>query len=162
MPGSSKRFAPRFPARVSLAFRAAPGQSSAAISMRWRLMRLGLDWTIEPEFARSTIQTRWPVQGNLDPVVLLGGGEALDRSIDAVLAAFAQGPFIFNLGHGVSAANPDSARRAAGRTGAPAVRGALAHDSEKSSRNVGSISLDHSAANKKFKRPAIRSGTMAQ
>jgi uroporphyrinogen decarboxylase len=67
---------------------------------------VGLDWTIAPEFARSTIQTRCPVQGNLDPVVLLGGGEALDRSIDAVLAAFAQRPFIFNLGHGVLPQTP--------------------------------------------------------
>ena len=38
--------------------------------------------------------------------LLLGGGEALDRSIDAVLAAFAQGPFIFNLGHGVLPQTP--------------------------------------------------------
>jgi uroporphyrinogen decarboxylase len=41
------------------------------------------------------------VQGNLDPLALLAGGIALDRSIDAILAAFARGPFIFNLGHGV-------------------------------------------------------------
>jgi uroporphyrinogen decarboxylase len=67
---------------------------------------VGLDWTIEPEFARSTIQARRPVQGNLDPVVLLGGGEALDCSIDAVLGAFAQRPFIFNLGHGVLPQTP--------------------------------------------------------
>jgi uroporphyrinogen decarboxylase len=62
---------------------------------------VGLDWTIELEFARSMVQKRRPVQGNLDPLVLLAGGTALDRSIDAILAAFSQGPFIFNLGHGV-------------------------------------------------------------
>jgi uroporphyrinogen decarboxylase len=67
---------------------------------------VGLDWTIALEFARSMIQTRRPVQGNLDPVVLLAGGEVLDRSIDAVLAAFAQRPFIFNLGHGVLPQTP--------------------------------------------------------
>jgi uroporphyrinogen decarboxylase len=67
---------------------------------------VGLDWMIEPAFARSTIQTRRPVQGNLDPVVLLGGGEALDRSIDAVLDGFSQRPFIFNLGHGVLPQTP--------------------------------------------------------
>jgi uroporphyrinogen decarboxylase len=67
---------------------------------------IGLDWAIDLEFARSTIQARHPVQGNLDPVVLLSGGEALDRSIDATLNAFSQRPFIFNLGHGVLPQTP--------------------------------------------------------
>ena len=62
---------------------------------------IGLDWTVEPAFARSNLQPRRPIQGNLDPLVLLAGGTALDRSIDAILEAFASGPFIFNLGHGV-------------------------------------------------------------
>lgn len=62
---------------------------------------VGLDWTVEPAFARDHIQTRRPIQGNLDPLVLLIGGAALDRSIDAILEAFSPGPFIFNLGHGV-------------------------------------------------------------
>jgi uroporphyrinogen decarboxylase len=67
---------------------------------------VGLDWTIELEFARSMIQKRRPVQGNLDPLALLAGGVAMDRSIDAILAAFSQGPFIFNLGHGVLPETP--------------------------------------------------------
>jgi uroporphyrinogen decarboxylase len=62
---------------------------------------VGLDWTIELDFARGAIQSRRPIQGNLDPLALLAGGAALDRSIDAILTAFSHGPFIFNLGHGV-------------------------------------------------------------
>lgn len=62
---------------------------------------VGLDWTIELAFARERIQQLRPVQGNLDPLALLVGSEALDRSIDAIVEAFAGGPFIFNLGHGV-------------------------------------------------------------
>src|ERR1700728_2742415 len=62
---------------------------------------IGIDWTVEPGFARQTVQSRRPIQGNLDPLALLVGGEALDRSIDAILDAFSHGPFIFNLGHGV-------------------------------------------------------------
>jgi uroporphyrinogen decarboxylase len=62
---------------------------------------IGLDWMIELAFAREHVQKRRPVQGNLDPLALLVGGETLDRAIDAILEAFAQGPFIFNLGHGV-------------------------------------------------------------
>jgi len=67
---------------------------------------VGLDWTIELEFASSVIQKRCPVQGNLDPLALFAGGRALDQSIDGILAAFSAGPFIFNLGHGVLPQTP--------------------------------------------------------
>lgn len=62
---------------------------------------VGLDWMTEPAYARDQIQCRKPVQGNLDPLVLRAGGAALDRAVDAVMAAFSAGPFIFNLGHGI-------------------------------------------------------------
>jgi uroporphyrinogen decarboxylase len=62
---------------------------------------VGVDWTAELGFVRDQIQPLRPIQGNLDPLALMAGGSALDRSIDAILAAFSSGPFIFNLGHGV-------------------------------------------------------------
>jgi uroporphyrinogen decarboxylase len=67
---------------------------------------VGLDWTIDLGFARNEVQSRKPVQGNLDPVVLLAGGDALDRAVDRIMENFAAGPFIFNLGHGVLPATP--------------------------------------------------------
>ncbi|MGC1778432.1 MAG: uroporphyrinogen decarboxylase [Xanthobacteraceae bacterium] len=67
---------------------------------------VGLDWMIDFSFARERIQKLRPVQGNLDPLVLLAGGAALDRSVDAVVEAFSEGPFIFNLGHGVLPETP--------------------------------------------------------
>jgi uroporphyrinogen decarboxylase len=62
---------------------------------------VGLDWMIDLDFARERIQPRRPVQGNLDPLVLLAGGAALDRGVDAILQALAARPLIFNLGHGI-------------------------------------------------------------
>ncbi len=62
---------------------------------------VGLDWMIDRTFAREHIQSRMPVQGNLDPLALRAGGGALDRAVDAVMQAFAAKPFIFNLGHGI-------------------------------------------------------------
>jgi len=62
---------------------------------------VSLETGIDRDFARAEIQSQVPVQGNLDPEVLRAGGEALDRAVDAVMAAFADGPFIFNLGHGI-------------------------------------------------------------
>jgi uroporphyrinogen decarboxylase len=62
---------------------------------------VGLDWMIDFDFARDEIQSRRPIQGNLDPLALLVGGRALDAAIDRIIDAFGGGPFIFNLGHGV-------------------------------------------------------------
>jgi|SRR5579862_1219765 len=62
---------------------------------------IGLDWMIELGFARDHIQSKRTIQGNLDPLALLAGGTAQDRATDAILEAFGQAPFIFNLGHGI-------------------------------------------------------------
>ena len=67
---------------------------------------VGLDWMVDPSFARDNVQSRRPVQGNLDPLALVAGGSALDRAVDLVLEAFAGGPFIFNLGHGIVPETP--------------------------------------------------------
>jgi uroporphyrinogen decarboxylase len=67
---------------------------------------VGLDWTVDLVFARDQIQWRMPVQGNLDPLVLVAGGDALDRAIDRILEVFSEGPFIFNLGHGILPQTP--------------------------------------------------------
>ncbi len=62
---------------------------------------VGLDWTVDRKFARERVQSRAAVQGNLDPLVLVAGGAALDREVDAIMSAFAGGRFVFNLGHGI-------------------------------------------------------------
>jgi uroporphyrinogen decarboxylase len=62
---------------------------------------VGLDWMVDLMFAREHVQSQRPVQGNLDPLALLVGGKALDDAVDAILDALRQGPFIFNLGHGI-------------------------------------------------------------
>ena len=59
-----------------------------------------LDWI------RDRLQAHLPVQGNLDPVLLVAGGAELDRRVAAILGALACGPFIFNLGHGILPETP--------------------------------------------------------
>ena len=48
------------------------------------------------------VQTVKPIQGALDPMLLIQGGPALDRRIDQFVEAWGQGPWIFNLGHGIT------------------------------------------------------------
>lgn len=62
---------------------------------------IGLDWMVERSYARDYVQKRRAIQGNLDPLALLAGGDTLDRAVDTILEAFGEGAFIFNLGHGV-------------------------------------------------------------
>jgi len=61
---------------------------------------LSLDTTVPLTFAK-TVQKTVTVQGNLDPAALVVGGEVLESSVRRILSALDQGPFIFNLGHGV-------------------------------------------------------------
>ncbi len=70
------------------------------------LNAVGLDWTIDRTYVRERIQSRIAVQGNLDPLVLVAGGDGLDLETDAILDAFGRGPFIFNLGHGILPQTP--------------------------------------------------------
>jgi uroporphyrinogen decarboxylase len=67
---------------------------------------VSIDWTAEPSFIRARVQNRVAVQGNLDPLVLLAGGEALDRAVDGVIANYGKAPLIFNLGHGILPETP--------------------------------------------------------
>jgi uroporphyrinogen decarboxylase len=47
------------------------------------------------------IQKRKPIQGALDPLLLRAGGPELERRIDQMIEAWGQGPYVFNLGHGI-------------------------------------------------------------
>ncbi len=62
---------------------------------------VGLDETVSPEWADRVLPPGLPVQGNLDPLALIAGGETLDAAVDRVTAAFADRPHVFNLGHGI-------------------------------------------------------------
>lgn len=66
------------------------------------------------------IQTLKPIQGALDPLLLRAGGPELERRIDEMLQAWGDGPYIFNLGHGILPDTPiDHVQRAVDRvTGA--------------------------------------------
>ena len=67
---------------------------------------VSIDWAAEPSLIRERVQSRIGVQGNLDPLALIAGGAALDRAVDDVLANYAQGRLIFNLGHGILPETP--------------------------------------------------------
>jgi uroporphyrinogen decarboxylase len=67
---------------------------------------VGLDTTVPAGFACARLRPLAIVQGNLDPVLLLSGGAALESAIREMRRAFAGGPWVFNLGHGVLPETP--------------------------------------------------------
>lgn len=66
---------------------------------------VSLDWTVTMEAARA-LQRHVCVQGNLDPARLAAGGEQLDAAVTRICTALRDGPFVFNLGHGISLETP--------------------------------------------------------
>ena len=67
---------------------------------------IGLDETVDPVWANRELHPDLPVQGNLDPLALIAGGETLRDATHRILDAFAGRPHIFNLGHGIQQTTP--------------------------------------------------------
>lgn len=67
---------------------------------------LGLDTTVPLGWAREVLQPKACLQGNLDPLALVAGGEGLWRATEDILEQLAGGPFVFNLGHGIVPETP--------------------------------------------------------
>ena len=67
---------------------------------------ISIDSTLPLAWAAAHLQPHCTVQGNLDPVALLAGGDALRNAASRILEALAGGPFVFNLGEGVLPQTP--------------------------------------------------------
>jgi uroporphyrinogen decarboxylase len=67
---------------------------------------IGIDTAVPPGYARRSLQPHATVQGNLDPVLLIVGGAALEEAVRKLRQMLGRGPYIFNLGHGVLPETP--------------------------------------------------------
>jgi uroporphyrinogen decarboxylase len=67
---------------------------------------IGIDTAVPPSYARQNLQPHGTVQGNLDPVLLIAGGVALEETVRGLRCTLGKGPYIFNLGHGVLPETP--------------------------------------------------------
>ena len=67
---------------------------------RVAVQAVGLDTACPLPVGRAVQRIR-PIQGALDPLLLRAGGPALDRRIDQLMEAWGEGPWVFNLGHGI-------------------------------------------------------------
>jgi uroporphyrinogen decarboxylase len=67
---------------------------------------VGVDETQDPRWVHRELPQGMPVQGNLDPLLLISGGAELEEAARDVLSAFAGRPHVFNLGHGIDKTTP--------------------------------------------------------
>lgn len=117
----------RHPEVPVIGFPRGAGLMYRAYFVETKVAALSLDTTVPCGIARKTLQTVGPVQGNLDPLLLVAGGTALDEGVQEIIETFAGAPFVFNLGHGIVPATPvehvthlaDLIRAAGRRNGEP-------------------------------------------
>lgn len=96
----------RFPAVPIIGFPRGAGLLYERYAAESGVDAVALDTGVPVCFARDALQPRLAVQGNLDPVALLAGGAAMRRLVGDIRAALGEGPFVFNLGHGILPQTP--------------------------------------------------------
>jgi uroporphyrinogen decarboxylase len=96
----------RHPGVPIIGFPKGAGTKLAAYAHETGVDALGLDETVDPAWAARALPENLPLQGNLDPIVLLAGGAALEIAVARILSSFAGRPHIFNLGHGIVKETP--------------------------------------------------------
>ena len=96
-----RRLKARNPNAVIIGFPKGAGGKLAAYAEGTGVDALGLDETVDPHWANRELRKGLPVQGNLDPLALIAGGDVLKDAVNNILSAFEDRPHIFNLGHGI-------------------------------------------------------------
>ncbi len=96
----------RHPDTPIIGFPKGVGEKLPAYARETGVDALGLDETIDPVWAHAVLPEGLPVQGNLDPLLLLQGGNELDRQARHILEVLSGRPHVFNLGHGINKETP--------------------------------------------------------
>ena len=96
----------RFPDLPIIGFPKGAGEKLTAYVAETGVDAVALDETIDPAWAAKALPAGLPVQGNLDPLLLLAGGSELERRARYILDCLADRPHVFNLGHGIGQYTP--------------------------------------------------------
>lgn len=67
---------------------------------------IGVDYSTRASFAHDVLPSGFGVQGNLDPLRLVAGGQQMRDEVEKILVAFKGRPHVFNLGHGIVPQTP--------------------------------------------------------
>jgi uroporphyrinogen decarboxylase len=100
------RLGERHPHVPVIAFPRGAGSKLRAFADRVPGVAIGLDTAESAAGIADLLPADRVVQGNLDPMTLVAGGDALDHAVDAIISGFSGRPHIFNLGHGIRQETP--------------------------------------------------------
>jgi uroporphyrinogen decarboxylase len=78
------------------------GASCEEFAREAGLDAVSLDQGVPLGWAARALQPHVALQGNLDPTLLAIGGAPMETAARRILAAWGGGPFVFNLGHGIT------------------------------------------------------------
>ena len=102
----------RHPGLAVIAFPREAGDGYVGFAAATGADCVAIDNSVTPEWAATHVQPAACVQGNLSPDHMVTGGQGLDDATRRVVRAFAKGPHIFNLGHGITPeGKPDNVAR---------------------------------------------------
>ena len=96
----------RYPGVPIIGFPRGAGLLYEAYALESGVDAVSLDPAVPLVWARDRLQTRMPVQGNLDPMLLVVGGEAMEQAVRRIREELGRGPLVFNLGHGILPETP--------------------------------------------------------
>ena len=96
----------RHPHVPVIGFPKGAGEKLPAYARESGVDAVGVDETVDPLWAARELPAAMPVQGNLDPLLLLAGGTALEQRARYICDVFAGRPQVFNLGHGIDKETP--------------------------------------------------------
>ena len=92
----------RFPGLPVIAFPREAGDKYIGFAKAVGADCLALDTSVDATWAAQHLQKDGCVQGNLDPKLMITGGDALRQEARRIVDALKNGPHIFNLGHGIT------------------------------------------------------------
>lgn len=96
----------KYPDISIIGFPREAGEFAVLYAEQTAIDAIGMDYSMNIGWARENLQNILPVQGNLDPKILLEGGIQMEKAAFDILEKFSDKPFIFNLGHGIIKETP--------------------------------------------------------
>lgn len=96
----------RFPDLPVIGFPRGAGALAIDYTRETGISGVSLDTGVSVGWAREALQPLACLQGNLDPLLLVAGGDEMRRAVGNILGTLEGGPFIFNLGHGIVPQTP--------------------------------------------------------
>ncbi|MFN0023234.1 MAG: uroporphyrinogen decarboxylase [Parvularculaceae bacterium] len=102
----ARRVKRAFPEAPVILFPKGVGSATATFAALAECDVIGIDHSHPWANARKTLSPHAVVQGGLDPMLVVAGGDAMESEALRLIGTFHGAPYIFNLGHGLTPDTP--------------------------------------------------------